>query len=626
MIRYERGYIRLSGKRAMQRFKDVPSEELLTLEEASAYDSYAAVLADDVVCVDFDDKDSASRMLDITRSMELGCLVFSTDRGAHFIFRNKGSITSSRTGATLAIGLKADIKAGCRNSYIVRRKEGVDRPCIYECAELEELPSFLRPVRSCPDFAGMEEGDGRNNALFSYILTLQSNEFTEPEVRLTLSVINRFIFSKPLSDKELETIWRDAAFHKPVFFGAKGEFFFDRFARYMVDRHHILRINGRLHIYDEGAYVPSDQRIMYEMIQEISRLGRDRRNEVLSYIEVLLAKRDTQSDARYITFKNGVYDVETRQMLPFSPDIIVTNPIPHDYLRECYSKEGDKVLDNLANHDRGIRLLIEEVMGACFYRRAELRKSFLMVGDKANGKSTFVDILKTMLGSWNISGLDLKELADRFKTAELVGKLANLGDDIDDKFISDVSTFKKLVSGDMLNAERKGKDPFDFSNYGKLIFSANSIPRIQDRTGAVMDRLIIIPFSNRFVPGQPDYDPYIKHKLHDEEICRYFVRVAVEGLHRMLDNEGFTICDAVQQEMRTYEIENNSVMGWYEGDERTVLNTPTPTVYNEYSVWCEMNGCKPLSAVEFGKQMRRCYGWETRVTKSGRRSVRVYTR
>lgn len=626
MIRYERGYIRLNGKKAAQRFKDVPAEDLLTLEEAEQYPSYAAILADDVVCVDFDDKDSASRMLGIVRSMGLHCLVFSTDRGAHLIFRNKSNLNASRTGATLAIGLKADIKVGCRNSYIVRRKEGVDRPCAYESAELEELPCFLRPMRSCPDFLGMDEGDGRNTALFTYILSLQESGFTELEVKLTLSVINQHIFKKPLSDKELETITRDAAFHKPVFFGAKGEFYFDRFARYMVEHHHILRINGRLHIYDDGAYVPSDQRIMYEMIQEISRLGRDRRNEVLSYIEVLMAKRDTQSDARYIAFKNGIYDVETHQMLPFSPDIVVTNPIPHDYLRECYSKEGDKVLDNLANHDRGIRLLIEEVMGACFYRRAELRKSFLMVGDKANGKSTFVDILKTMLGSWNISGLDLKELADRFKTAELVGKLANLGDDIDDKFISDVSTFKKLVSGDMLNAERKGKDPFDFSNYGKLIFSANSIPRIQDRTGAVMDRLIIIPFSNRFVPGQPDYDPYIKHKLHDEEICRYFVRVAVEGLHRMLDNEGFSICDAVQQEMRTYEIENNSVMGWYESDERTVFNTPTPTVYNEYSVWCEMNGCKPLSAVEFGKQMRRCYGWETRVTKNGRRSVRVYTR
>lgn len=626
MIRYERGYIRLNGKKAAQRFKDVPSEDLLTLDEAERFESYAAILADDVLCVDFDDKDSASRMLGIARSLGLHCLVFSTDRGAHFIFSNKRSLQSSRTGASLALGLKADIKVGSRNSYIVRKKEGVERPCVYESAELEELPCFLRPVKSCPDFLGMEEGDGRNTALFSYILSLQSNDFTEAEVRLTLSAINRFIFKKPLSDRELETICRDTAFHKPVFFGSKGEFYFDRFARWMIDRHHIIRINGRLHIYDDGAYVPSDQRIELEMIQEISRLGRDRRNEVLSYINVLLAKKDEQSDARYIAFRNGVYDVVTREMLPFSPDIVVTNPIPHEYLRDCYSKEGDKVLDNLANHDEGIRMLIEEVMGACFYRRAELRKSFLMVGDKANGKSTFVDILKTMLGSWNISGLDLKELSDRFKTAELVGKLANLGDDIDDKFISDVSTFKKLVSGDMLNAERKGKDPFDFSNYGKLIFSANSIPRIQDRTGAVMDRLIIIPFTNRFLPGQPDFDPYIKHKLHDEEICRYFVRVAVEGLHRMLENEGFTISDAVKQEMRSYEIENNSVMGWYEGEERKVFQIPTTTVYSEYSVWCEMNGCKPLSAVEFGKQMRRCYGWETRVTKNGRRSVRVYTR
>lgn len=625
-MRYARGFIRLNGKKAAQRFKDIPSDELLTEEEAMESASYAAVLADDICAVDMDDKDSASLMLGIVRELSLGCLVFSTDRGAHFIFRNTKSLDRNRTDATLALSLHADIKVGSRNSYIVRRKEGVERPCVYEGAELEELPPFLRPVRTAPDMASMGEGDGRNTALFSYILTLQDEEFTQEEIRLTLSVINDFILRERLSDAEMRSIMRDAAFHKPSFFGKSGSFLFDVFSRYMVDRHHILRINGQLHAYEDGAYVPSEQMIEHEMIEEIPRLGRDRRREVLSYIDVMLAKSDAQSDSRYICFRNGIYDITTREMLPFSPDLIVTNPIPHDYLRECYSKEGDTVLDNLANHDRGVRLLIEEVMGACFYRRAELRKSFLMVGDKANGKSTFVDILKTMLGRHNISGLDLKELADRFKTAELVGKLANLGDDIDDKFISDVSTFKKLVSGDMLNAERKGRDPFDFSNYGKLIFSANSIPRIQDRTGAVMDRLIIIPFSNQFTPGQPDFDPFIKHKLRNEETCRYFVRVAVEGLHRMLENDGFTLCEAVQDEMRRYQVENNSVMSWYEGEEREVMGRPVPSVYVEYSSYCESNGCKPLSSIEFGKQMRRCYGWDTRVTKSARKSVRVFTR
>lgn len=66
----------------------------------------------------------------------------------------------------------------------------------------------------------------------------------------------------------------------------------------------------------------------------------------------------------------------------------------------------------------------------CLYRRNELGKAFILIGDKSNGKSTFLHVVKNMLGDKNIASLDLKELGDRFKTAELFGKLANIGDDI----------------------------------------------------------------------------------------------------------------------------------------------------------------------------------------------------
>ena len=98
-------------------------------------------------------------------------------------------------------------------------------------------------------------------------------------------------------------------------------------------------------------------------------------------------------------------------------------------------------------------------------------------------------MVKNMMGNENIASLDLKELGDRFKTAELFGKLANIGDDIGDEFIANASIFKKLVTGDQVNVERKGKDPFEFINYAKFLFSANVIPRIKDKTGAVQRRL-----------------------------------------------------------------------------------------------------------------------------------------
>lgn len=108
------------------------------------------------------------------------------------------------------------------------------------------------------------------------------------------------------------------------------------------------------------------------------------------------------------------------------------------------------------------------------YRRNELGKAFILIGDKSNGKSTFLHVVKNLLGDQNIASLDLKELGDRFKTAELFGKLANIGDDIGDEFIANASVFKKLVTGDRVNVERKGQDPLSST----IIPSSCSAPTI----------------------------------------------------------------------------------------------------------------------------------------------------
>ena len=143
-----------------------------------------------------------------------------------------------------------------------------------------------------------------------------------------------------------------------------------------------------------------------------------------------------------------------------------------------------------------------------------------------------------MVGEGNTSALDLKELGDRFRTAELFGKLINAGDDIGDEFIANPAVFKKLVSGDRVTVERKGQDPFDFCNYSKFIFSANNIPRIKDKTGAVLDRLVIVPFKANFNKDSAEYDPYIKYKLRTDGAMEYLIQLALDGLKRVLDNNG----------------------------------------------------------------------------------------
>ena len=333
-------------------------------------------------------------------------------------------------------------------------------------------------------------------------------------------------------------------------------------------------------------------------------MSKAKRAEVLSYMDVMIRENSRMSSANYIAFKNGVYNLETDELEDFTPDYVITNKIPYDYNPEAYSEITDKTLNKLACQDENIRLLLEECIGYCFYRRNELRKSFILTGEKENGKSTFLAMVENLLGQENTASLDLKELGDRFKTAELVNKLANIGDDIGDEFIPNPAIFKKLASGNPISVERKGEDPFDFSNYAKLLFSANNIPRIKDKSGAVISRLVIIPFDARFSPDDPDFDPYIKYKLIQDEPMQYLINIGLEGLKRVLKNRRFTTSAKVESALAEYEENNNPILLFFK-EEVKIENEPTNLVYQKYTEFCLANSFSPMSNIEFSKQVKK---------------------
>lgn len=611
-----RGYVPTKNKECLMSFKGKDSSELKTLEEVQDLPEYAGVLEDGIVLIDIDDKDQAETMLDIIDDLNLACKVYGTRRGKHFLFSNldvNGNYIIDKCGThkTLACGLTADIKLGHKNSYEVLKYEGKDRFVEYDIEPEEEydpLPKFMIPVNTKTDFVKMRSGDGRNQEMFNYILTLQSSDFSKDEARQVLEIINKYVLDDPLPAKELKTLSRDDAFQKPVFF-KNNVFLFDKFAHYMASNYHIIKINGQLHIYKDGIYVDATSEIEAQMIKHISTLSRAKRAEVLSYLDILIRDDRTMSDANYIAFKNGIYNIAEDRLEPFTPDIIITNKINFDYNPKAYDALMDKTLDKMACFDPAVRALLEECIGYCFYRRNELRKCFILTGEKENGKSTYLSLIENLLGYTNITSLDLKELGDRFRTAQLVNKLACIGDDIGSEFIPNPSVFKKLASGNPITVEKKGKDPFDFSNYAKLLFSANDIPKIKDRSGAVISRLIIIPFDARFTPDDPDFDPYIKYKLVKPVPTQYLINIGIAGLHRVLANRRFTESAKVQDALQEYEENNNPILSFLK-EEPKIENEPTTGVYTEYREFCLANNFSPMSNIEFSKQINRILGYK----------------
>ncbi|MFR4964024.1 MAG: phage/plasmid primase, P4 family [Streptococcus sp.] len=620
-----KGYVETKGKQSIEKLKN--RTKWKTYEEVKNLDGFGGVLANDTILIDIDDSEQAEILMNIVEEYQLDCRVYCTSRGKHFLFKNH-AITRNRTHVQLAVGLTADIKVGSKLSYEVIKINGEERFCEWDIekgGKYQEVPKWLFPVTTTAEFLDMDAGDGRNQALFNYILTLTANDFTVEETRECIRILNRFVLKEPLPDEELEVILRDEAFQKPVFFMG-STFLFDKFAVYMKNTAHIVKINGQLHIYKDGVYTNGYKEIESEMIQHIPNLKKMQRREVLDYMELIVEDKE-QSEANFIAFNNGVYDIMTGELNPFSTEIVITNKIPWDYNPDAYSELADTTLNRLSCGDAAIRALLEECIGYCFYRRNELGKAFILTGDKSNGKSTFLDMVKAILGDKNISALDLKELGDRFNTSMMFGKLANIGDDIGDDFLqgSQVSIFKKIVTGNRIKAERKGQDPFEFNPFIKLLFSANDIPRMKDKTGAVLRRLVIIPFNATFGKDDPDYDPFIKYKLIQKESIEYLIRVGVEGLKRVIINDGFTKSTKVQNQLNEYEEENNPIIAFIaDCGVDMIENEPTNEVYKRYQVFCADNSMTPMSNIVFSKQINKRLGLEVSIVKLNGQTRRVF--
>jgi putative DNA primase/helicase len=619
-----KGYTKNEGKKPLDKIKGATS--FRTLEEAQQFDSYGGVLADNVILVDIDDPEQSEILMDIVEDLQLNCKVIQTSRGRHFLFVNDG-IEKGGTGLQLACGLTADIKLGNKNAVECLKIYGEERFCEWDSDTYDPLPAWLKPVNTDMKLFGLSEGDGRNETLYGYILVLQHAAMLKGDIIRTLEIINQYIFKVPLSESEMQTICRDEAFQKPIFKEGKT-FLHDKFALYLKNTNYIKRINGQLHIYKDGTYISGYRELEAAMIRIMPESKDAQRREVLKYLEIICGDDTKQADANLIAFANGVYNLTTRELQEFSPEIVVTNQIPWDYNPDAYAEICDHTLNKIACNDADIRALLEEMIGYCFYRKNELSKAFICTGTKSNGKSTFLEMIQNVLGQGNYSALGLDELDEKFSTFTMAGKLANIGDDISDEFLQgrSVALFKKLVSGNMIKGEIKNNpDIFFFKPTVKLIFSANDIPRMKDKTGAVLRRLIIVPFNATFSKNDEDYDPYIIWKLKDRAVMEYLIKIGIDGLHRVIEQNAFTKSAKVEREIQEYE-ELNDPMTLFlqEVDASEILNYETKDVHARYQVFCTSLNVMPMGLPQFSREINRRLDCEVRDRRLSGRRCRVF--
>lgn len=614
-----------SQKRATHKFKD--GEGAKKWAEVKDFDNIGLIVPKPFIVLDFDTTSDAEIMLNIVETLDLKCRVMKTTRGIHVWFRSAEPWKCFKK-TRLAIGIYSDCKSHSKNAYVKIKDEGVKRKWLRTTPldEIEEVPRWLYPISNPSgkfDFKGMGDGSGRNQELFNYIVYLQTKEFSRDEIKKTIKVINDFVFAEPLSEFEIDTICRDEAFKPDDVIQQQIEeskkkrgFSHNEFGDELINAYHIITVNNQMYVYEDGYYQQDEKIIERKMIDLFPSIKQSQRSEVLAYIRIKthINSNDLKVNPYVINLKNTRLDIRTGECLPFTPDAIEFDRIPVTYDPSSYCADLDKMLNRVFLGDREVINLFEEMLGACLIKHNRYQRAFMLYGSGANGKSTILNLIKRFLGSRNYSSIALEKVTDRFNTAELENKLANIGDDIDNVTIKNTGELKKLISGESTMAERKGERPFTLEPYATHIYSANNIPRSFDKSDGFYRRWLYIPFNAKFTAQDEDYDPLIEDKITTDEALSYVLNMAIRGAHRLMRNGGFTEPESVKQALEAYKADNSTVLSWIEDQELKIdyfLEANTMQIYDAFKDWCTQSGIKtPTGKKAFNKEIITKYEFE----------------
>lgn len=306
----------------------------------------------------------------------------------------------------------------------------------------------------------------------------------------------------------------------------------------------IIIFDGVPSIYIDGVYEEISQgsisNLMFKFLPFEPKERKIMIEQTMDYISAKLKSfkkiESHKLNQLIVAFNDKAFDVLTGCLIDYNPDVYIKQKLPFDYNPNANRDFMNQAISVWANNDSNIEALIQEMIGSAITNSFNLRKAFMLVGPKNDGKSALLEVMEHLVGEENCSHISLKEMKKDTYVASLNGKLLNCADDIDDKAMHDTSVFKNIVSHGNVTGKFLYKNPFSFKPYCTLIFSANSAPYIKDRTGDIKKRLIVIPFNNNLtVENSARLDNFLFDAIEEENL-QALANIGIEALARLAAN------------------------------------------------------------------------------------------
>lgn len=558
--------------------KKYPKKNADTANSPEAFKDAGYLLKENDLVIDIDNvpKDIIEKLISF---FNIKTQIVWTEKGAHLYFKKPEGFKGNK--AICSLGFEVEYKhiKNTPNGLTIKQ-DGKMRKIENEGIR-EDLPDIFKYKRNLKSLLGMEEADGRNSSLFAHRMRI----YDLPQWKSIMRFINNNIFSEPLDEKEFQELTRDGVKPKAEI-NNQAEM-----ADYLKKQYKIVSYLGKYYWYIGGKYTSDDEVINRVIADEVPSMKTNYYKEIKSQMDfkATVISPDKTLD---IKFQNGILrndkfrEIDYQEFTPYTIDI--------PYYEDAEPVQVvDDYLDFLSENDNDFKLRLLEMLAHPLIINKEFKrmlgKLFIIVGGGGNGKGTLLSIITKILGEQNISTLSIKQMADERYFNSMFGKLANLGDDIEDEFISkeSVKMLKNISTCDRVQMRRLHENSKDVQLTTSLIFTSNHILKAREKGESWKRRVDWVPM----YPTPAKKDPKLVEKLTTSKALRYWIRLIVEAYKRLYKNESFTPCKRVEEFNEDYHLFNDNMNQFFdENDSKDDwIGKGKKEAYKQYKIWCEEN-------------------------------------
>lgn len=349
---------------------------------------------------------------------------------------------------------------------------------------------------------------------------------------------------------------------------------------------------------NEGIYVTTEDlfiKVIKKYNFNISVSGIRQVMELLRYTAPVVAVRKYRN---LIPVNNGIFDYDTKKLLPFSPDYVfvskckvnfnaaATNVVIHND-DDGTDWDVDSWVHELTD-DPQVEKLIWQIIGAVIRPNVRWDKVVMPYSTKGNnGKGTLCRLLRNLCGEGNYTSIAINDMSKNFRLSPLLHVSAVIVDENNvTGYLDDASTFKALITGDQVQIEEKYKAPVDFRFSGLMVKCVNFLPRVNDKTSSFYRRILMVPFEKCFTGAERKYikDDY----LNRQEVLEYVLCKVLEKIPSYYD---FDVPDACTRLLDDYKTFNDPVRQFAEEmlPELKWQLVPNKFLYDLFKAWYEEN-------------------------------------